>query len=319
MAEILLGDIKCDDRHIEAPSTANIGQTIVVKEVDESGKPISWEAVDIGTGGGTSKEWELVASYVHSGNRKIQPTALDKTTGYFTCENHGLITGDYIIPSYKIEDQIYCPIPFELVLKANYLADTIYPIRNAVTVIDDNTFMVTGKTSYAETNNTQVDVTKFYFETQNEDFSGFNNLDIDLNTHDVKIIAHDFGKRVNIAVNNFGFGKYRWLTMNAGHEFGLCQGIPITPLGGVESYGIVVLYLKNGILYGKSQQSMYPIVLKSNALEYSRPPRNHQYYCPILKEGNNITTLNKITFNTYYDKDIKPKNGGWIEIWKRKK
>lgn len=34
-------------KKIAAPSTANIGQTIVVEAVDENGKPVEWEAVDM--------------------------------------------------------------------------------------------------------------------------------------------------------------------------------------------------------------------------------------------------------------------------------
>lgn len=36
---------------IPVPSTASIGQTIVVKAVDETGKPTEWEAVDLPSGG----------------------------------------------------------------------------------------------------------------------------------------------------------------------------------------------------------------------------------------------------------------------------
>jgi hypothetical protein len=43
---------------IDAPSTATVGQTIRVSEVDESGKPISWECVDMASGG--SEELELL-------------------------------------------------------------------------------------------------------------------------------------------------------------------------------------------------------------------------------------------------------------------
>ena len=41
-----IGSTQIDD-FIPNPSTAKIGQTIVVKEVDENGKPTKWEAVDI--------------------------------------------------------------------------------------------------------------------------------------------------------------------------------------------------------------------------------------------------------------------------------
>lgn len=42
--------------YIPVPSTAEVGQTIVVKAVDEDGKPTEWEAVDMASGGG-EKPW----------------------------------------------------------------------------------------------------------------------------------------------------------------------------------------------------------------------------------------------------------------------
>ena len=39
--------------YIQAPSTASVGQTIVVKAVDENNKPTEWEAVDLPSGGGS--------------------------------------------------------------------------------------------------------------------------------------------------------------------------------------------------------------------------------------------------------------------------
>jgi hypothetical protein len=38
---------------IKSPLTAAVGQTIVVKAIDESGKPIEWECVDMAAGGGS--------------------------------------------------------------------------------------------------------------------------------------------------------------------------------------------------------------------------------------------------------------------------
>ena len=38
---------------VKAPETAEVGQSIVVKSVDENGKPTEWEAVDLPTGGGS--------------------------------------------------------------------------------------------------------------------------------------------------------------------------------------------------------------------------------------------------------------------------
>ena len=43
--------------YIPIPSTASVGQTIVVKAVDENGKPTEWEAADMASGGGG---WDLI-------------------------------------------------------------------------------------------------------------------------------------------------------------------------------------------------------------------------------------------------------------------
>ena len=45
---------------VTAPATAQIGQTIVVKAVDESGKPTEWEAVDMTSGGDTAAIIDVV-------------------------------------------------------------------------------------------------------------------------------------------------------------------------------------------------------------------------------------------------------------------
>jgi hypothetical protein len=41
---------------IPVPATASVGQTIVVKSVDENGKPTEWEAVDLPSGGGNATQ-----------------------------------------------------------------------------------------------------------------------------------------------------------------------------------------------------------------------------------------------------------------------
>ena len=49
---------------IQPPEIATVGQTIVVKAVDENGKPIEWEAVDFPSGGVSSDDtpWEKFAT-----------------------------------------------------------------------------------------------------------------------------------------------------------------------------------------------------------------------------------------------------------------
>lgn len=49
-----------DDNAIHTPDTAVVGQTIIVKEVDANGKPLTWEATDFPEGG-SGEEWELLA------------------------------------------------------------------------------------------------------------------------------------------------------------------------------------------------------------------------------------------------------------------
>lgn len=48
--------------YIPAPATAQVGQTIVVKEIDGNGKPVSWECVDV-AGGGEEEQWKLLIDF----------------------------------------------------------------------------------------------------------------------------------------------------------------------------------------------------------------------------------------------------------------
>lgn len=48
--------------YIPAPSTASVGQTIVVKTVDEDGKPTEWEAADFPSGIVGENQWRLIRS-----------------------------------------------------------------------------------------------------------------------------------------------------------------------------------------------------------------------------------------------------------------
>lgn len=47
--------------YIPIPASAKVGQTIVVKAVDEDGKPTEWEAVDMASGGGDN--WKLLVDF----------------------------------------------------------------------------------------------------------------------------------------------------------------------------------------------------------------------------------------------------------------
>lgn len=62
------------DTKVDNPSTAKVGQTIVVKAVDENGKPTEWECVDMSSGGVTSwNDLEDRPFYEEAGEVEIFP------------------------------------------------------------------------------------------------------------------------------------------------------------------------------------------------------------------------------------------------------
>lgn len=83
---------------MKAPSVATVGQTIVVKSVDDSGKPTEWECVDMASGGVTEERIETaVANYLTknpvNGITEAQIKALD---GMFRkCAFTGDVSAEY--------------------------------------------------------------------------------------------------------------------------------------------------------------------------------------------------------------------------------
>lgn len=76
---------------LDAPATAKVGQTIVAKEVDETGKPTVWEAADFPAVGDSS--WELIAAVELSESVKEATVSTDRDGNPFqlkkmfmTCE-----------------------------------------------------------------------------------------------------------------------------------------------------------------------------------------------------------------------------------------
>lgn len=122
-----------------------------------------------GTGGGG--ESNLITRYVHSGNKEIYPTALDLETGVFTCENHGLTTGDAAI---VVCDYWFSFMPYELIMTKRQ--SNTYP---KIRVVDGNTFTLqygNADITYTSNLNTKVDVTKWHIEISNcgpIEFTGF--------------------------------------------------------------------------------------------------------------------------------------------------
>lgn len=72
---------------IPIPSSAQVGQTIVVKAVDESGKPTEWEAVDLPSGG--EKKWELF------GSNTLTEDVSDYIIGDMTNDANSFVTKEY--------------------------------------------------------------------------------------------------------------------------------------------------------------------------------------------------------------------------------
>lgn len=74
---------------ITAPTTAEVGQTIVVSEVDENGKPTAWEMADMVSGGG-SNEWKHIRTVT------IPEDASTDTSGVAFAEKTGSGSTEYI-------------------------------------------------------------------------------------------------------------------------------------------------------------------------------------------------------------------------------
>ena len=151
-----------------------------------------------------NNEWELVVSRIHSGNKEIYPTALDKLTGYFTCENHGLVEGEYVTPFESMtHSNASCYIPYELFVKCAYNSNMLRCDRQLVTVIDENTFALKDSKgniiTYTASQNSAVNVANFHFENQDgTKLSTITNLDINLDEYDVMIVGENYGQRVNL-------------------------------------------------------------------------------------------------------------------------
>lgn len=116
--------------NIPIPTSAEVGQTIVVKAVDQSGKPTAWEAANMPSGGG---HWETVLDTVWEQD-VINPTAFDSETGIFTCAEGELnnleLNTEYIfVPQCAVKDVAYNTIPNNDTVKVTKLSDTTFSIN----------------------------------------------------------------------------------------------------------------------------------------------------------------------------------------------
>lgn len=73
---------------------AEVGQTIVVKAVDENGKPTEWETADFPSGGSAQKKWDLLGEYTFTEDAPVSTITLTDLLGYtaFVVYFQGLYT-----------------------------------------------------------------------------------------------------------------------------------------------------------------------------------------------------------------------------------
>ena len=145
-----------------------------------------------GTGGSSGKK--LIARYVHNSNKVIQPTALDLETGVFTCENHRLTGNERLMINLDVEKFSKVTfLPKELFLA--FYCDTWKNLKPEV--INKDEFRLKN-VSYNTSVNTEVDVSKFWFETIGIDSIKLNNiLPID-HKGDIQILTS------GLNANNYG-------------------------------------------------------------------------------------------------------------------
>lgn len=172
--------------------------------------------VNIPTGGGgtgSGGESNLITRYVHSSNKEIYPTALDLGTGVFTCENHGLTTGDAAI---VVCDYWFSFMPYELIMTKR--SSTSHP---TIRVVDGNTFTLqygNADITYTSNLNTKVDVTKLHIEISNPgsiEFTGFSAKSLE-----VRVSGWVWGTaNYNLAVYPMVDGN-QVLSLNGGANYG---------------------------------------------------------------------------------------------------
>lgn len=70
---------------IQSPDTAEVGQTIVVKSVDETGKPTQWEAVDMASGG--NSEYKFINQITLDEDTQVVAISTDANGNAFSYQN----------------------------------------------------------------------------------------------------------------------------------------------------------------------------------------------------------------------------------------
>jgi len=135
-------------------------------------------------GAGGWRRGNLVARYVHKLNKVVQPTALDTSTGVFTCAGglndlfgaNGTLVQSVIGRSNAVatNNVIHRELIESVIYRLKVLSDTTFLIQNQSTSVDI--------TSYPHANNATADVSKYWFEHNPSP----NQVDIDISAFNLR-------------------------------------------------------------------------------------------------------------------------------------
>lgn len=159
---------------------------------------------------------KLIAKYVHSSNKVIQPTGFDVSTGLFTCVNHGLTGNEKLMLSFNpLNFTTIKVIPYELFMKFN---STTWQYFKPI-VTSANTFYLDGFTTFDSSKTGSIDVSKFWFEFMGTENITFNNIPDLSGVKELEIITYNtIYNESGICLdclNNTILAPYRyWQSMN---------------------------------------------------------------------------------------------------------
>lgn len=298
---------------VEIPSGSNQPLTFTgaVNATYDGSEPVSVEIpVGGGNGGGSDR---LVAKYVHTKNKVIQPTSLDLETGVFTCVGHGLKTGDEAI---VINDYGYQYIPFELLSTSR--ASIGSP---SVRVIDADTFVLQyGGTDlvYPHEANTTIDVSKWHIEIPKAELLILNGFSEEL----IEVRIHGF----YWGTNNYSIGLR---IMENGSEINSRQGnaLKLALYNGSTICPFVSGVIHIGQEYEVDVLSLMPSTVLTDYTYIQKWPQNMEWnsrctgksakWTLPLAKHNSITELLICMYEITNKRPIRLANGFTVEVYRR--
>lgn len=202
---------------------------------------------------------KLIASYTHTSNKVVQPTAFNPETGVFTCPDHGLTGNEKLMINFNSLDfTTITVIPYELFLKFDSTTwDNFKPV-----IIDNNSFSLDGYSIFDTSKTDSIDVTKFWFETIGTENITFNNLNLE-GIKELEIVTTNsrcctYGLCLD-CLNNSIVSPYRMQQV--------MNKIDLIPFGtehifsprGINLSNQTVTTIKNGYVYTTNTKTYIPI------------------------------------------------------------